>query len=156
MGVWVAVGAVVVGVAFGLYRKVTDGRFRTRATTSPDTTPDAPRAAMMAEVSSEASAVAVPGTWHGLELGERATLVQFSSAFCAPCRTTRVILGDVATTEPGVVHHDVDAEAELALVRELNILRTPTTIILDGTGREIARASGAPRKDQVLAALAEL
>ena len=27
------------------------------------------------------------------ELGPRATLVQFSSAFCAPCRATRQILG---------------------------------------------------------------
>src|SRR3954447_12446278 len=40
----------------------------------------------------------------GLEPGERATLVQFSSAFCAPCRTTRGLLADVAETVPGVRH----------------------------------------------------
>ncbi len=35
------------------------------------------------------------------ELGERATLLQFSSAFCAPCRATRRTLADVAAVGPG-------------------------------------------------------
>ncbi|UDY23128.1 thioredoxin family protein [Nocardioides sp. Kera G14] len=115
-------------MAFGLYRARTDGRFRT-------------------------STPAPPAAWHGHELGERATLIQFSSAFCAPCRVTRRILEDVAATEEGVVHVDIDAEAELALVRELGIVRTPTTLILNSAGEEIARAAGAPRKEQVLSAL---
>ena len=34
--------------------------------------------------------------------GERATLLQFSSAFCAPCRATRRVLGEVAELVPGV------------------------------------------------------
>ena len=41
--------------------------------------------------------------------GERASLVQFSSAFCAPCRTTRVVLKQVAELVPGVVAVEVDA-----------------------------------------------
>lgn len=89
-------------------------------------------------------------------LGERATLVQFSSAFCTPCRATRVILGEVAAATPGVVHIDIDAEAELALVRKVGILSTPTTLILDSKGYEIARAVGAPRKSQVLESLEAL
>lgn len=86
-------------------------------------------------------------------LGERATLVQFSSAFCTPCRATRVILGEVAASTSGVRHIDVDAEHELALVRKVGVLSTPTTLILDSQGFEIARAVGAPRKAQVLASL---
>lgn len=86
-------------------------------------------------------------------LGERATLLQFSSAFCTPCRATRVILGEVASATPGVIHIDIDAEHELALVRKVGILSTPTTLILDGQGYEIARAVGAPRKAQVLEVL---
>ena len=86
-------------------------------------------------------------------LGERATLLQFSSAFCTPCRATRVILGEVAAATPGVIHIDIDAEAELALVRKVGILSTPTTLILDSKGYEIARAVGAPRKAQVIASL---
>ena len=87
------------------------------------------------------------------ELGERATLLQFSSAFCTPCRATRVILGEVAAATSGVIHRDIDAESELALVRKVGILSTPTTLILDSKGYEIARAVGAPRKAQVLATL---
>src|SRR5437868_9420169 len=54
--------------------------------------------------------------------GERATLLQFSSAFCAPCKATRRVLSDVATAVPGVKHVEVDAESHLDLVRRLNIL----------------------------------
>ena len=87
------------------------------------------------------------------ELGERATLLQFSSAFCAPCRSTRRILADIADAVPGVVHVEVDAEHHLELVRRLGVLRTPTTLILDSHGAEITRAAGAPRKEQVLSSL---
>jgi hypothetical protein len=34
-------------------------------------------------------------------------------------------------------------------------MRTPTTLVLDAAGREVTRATGAPRKEQVLAALAQ-
>ena len=91
----------------------------------------------------------------GSSLGERATLVQFSSAFCAPCRATRVLLADIAATTPGVVTIEIDAEERLELTRQLNILRTPTVLILDADGRITRRASGLPRRDQVLAALGE-
>lgn len=90
----------------------------------------------------------------GVAAGDRATLVQFSSAFCAPCRTTRVILAEVETLVPGVSVADVDAESHLELVRELHILRTPTVLILDAEGFVVTRASGAPTRDQVLATLA--
>jgi thiol-disulfide isomerase/thioredoxin len=93
------------------------------------------------------------GTAYDEQRGERATLLQFSSAFCAPCRATRRTLADVARTVPGVSHVEVDAEEHLDLVRRLGILRTPTTLVLDGSGNEITRATGAPRPAQVLAAL---
>lgn len=132
IGLWIAVAALVLALGFGGYRLLRDGRFR------------GGRPAERVEVPS------IPG----LEtLGERATLVQFSSAFCAPCRATRRILSDVAEAVPGVVHVEIDAELHLETVRRLGILRTPTTLILDATGREIARAAGAPRKEQVLSAL---
>lgn len=89
----------------------------------------------------------------GAEPGERATLVQFSSAFCAPCRATRRVLSQVAGVVPGVVHVEIDAEHHLALVRQLSVQRTPTTIVLDASGAERTRAVGAPRAEQVLAAL---
>lgn len=100
------------------------------------------------------------GQWLGAdrlggELGERATLVQFSSAFCAPCRATRRVLGEVAGMVPGVTHLELDAEAHLDLVRELGILKTPTVLVLDHDGRVVRRATGQPRKADVIAALGE-
>ncbi|MCX5522060.1 thioredoxin family protein [Streptomyces bobili] len=91
----------------------------------------------------------------GGELGERATLVQFSSAFCAPCRATRRILGEVADLVPGVTHIEIDAEARLDLVRELAVLKTPTVLVLDADGHVVRRAGGQPRKADVIAALGE-
>ncbi|WAZ19773.1 thioredoxin family protein [Streptomyces cinnabarinus] len=91
----------------------------------------------------------------GGQLGERATLVQFSSAFCAPCRATRRILGEVAGMVPGVAHVEIDAEARLELVRELGILKTPTVLVLDADGRVVRRATGQPRRADVIAALGE-
>lgn len=89
----------------------------------------------------------------GVALGERATLVQFSSAFCAPCRATRQVLGQVCELVPGVTTVEIDAEAELELVRRLDVLRTPTVLVLDADGEIVSRASGAPTRDQVLVAL---
>ncbi|GLW46947.1 thiol reductase thioredoxin [Streptomyces sp. NBRC 14336] len=89
----------------------------------------------------------------GGQLGEKATLVQFSSAFCAPCRATRRVLGEVSAMVPGVAHVEIDAEARLELVRELGIVRTPTVLVLDAAGREVRRAAGQPRKADVIAAL---
>ncbi|MFI9751508.1 thioredoxin family protein [Streptomyces collinus] len=91
----------------------------------------------------------------GAELGERATLVQFSSAFCAPCRATRRVLDEVAGLVPGVTHVEIDAEAHLGLVRRLDILKTPTVLVLDADGRVVRRATGQPRKADVIAALGE-
>lgn len=89
----------------------------------------------------------------GTALGERATLVQFSSAFCAPCRATRRVLDEIAGMVPGVTHVEIDAEARLDLVRRLGIARTPTVLVLDAGGRVVRRAAGQPRKADVIAAL---
>lgn len=89
----------------------------------------------------------------GEELGERATLLQFSSAFCTPCRATRTLLGQVVTDFPGIKHVEIDAESNLELVRELKINSTPTTLVLDASGRELSRAVGAPKRSDVITVL---
>ncbi|WP_148611859.1 thioredoxin family protein [Nocardioides rubriscoriae] len=139
-GAYVAIAAVVLALAFGLWRRRVDGRF----VAATDAVTDA------ADVPAESLLTDTP--WADA-LGERATLVQFSSAFCAPCRTTRVVLADVARAEAGVRHLEVDAEQHLDLVRRLGVMRTPTTIVLDAAGRELGRAAGAPTKEQVLRSL---
>ncbi|WP_246081110.1 thioredoxin family protein [Nonomuraea mesophila] len=91
----------------------------------------------------------------GERLGERVTLVQFSTAFCQPCRATRRILSDVSTLVPGVRHVEIDAESRLDLVRRLQIMRTPTVLVLDVAGAVVKRASGLPRKADVLVAVGD-
>lgn len=86
-------------------------------------------------------------------LGERATLVQFSSAFCQPCRATRRVLAKVAAMVDGVAHIEVDAEARLSLVRRLDVRRTPTVLVLDAAGRVVSTATGQPRTADVIAAI---
>ena len=92
----------------------------------------------------------------GLPLGQRATLVQFSTAFCAPCRATRRILAEVAGMIDGVAHVEIDAESHLDLVRRLDIRRTPTVLVIGPDGRIAKRASGQPRKADVIAAVGEV
>jgi thiol-disulfide isomerase/thioredoxin len=151
-GIVVVLVVLVLASAFGLYRRRTDGRLRT------------------VEIpADEAGSVPVPGApageGHGHDgdrvgpadigepLGERATLVQFSSAFCAPCRATRVVLDEVSGMVDGVTHVEIDAEAHLDLVRRLDVRRTPTVLVLDAHGVVRVRAAGAPRKADVIAAI---
>jgi thiol-disulfide isomerase/thioredoxin len=89
----------------------------------------------------------------GGPLGRQATLVQFSTAFCAPCRPTRQILAQLAGLVDGVSHVEVDAAERLDLVRRLRISSTPTVLVLDPRGAIVKRASGLPRKADVIAAL---
>jgi thiol-disulfide isomerase/thioredoxin len=89
-------------------------------------------------------------------LGRKATLVQFSTAFCAPCRATRQVLADVADVVDGVAHVEIDAESRLELVRRLDIYTTPTVLVLGPDGEIAVRASGQPRKADVIAAIGKI
>jgi hypothetical protein len=53
----------------------------------------------------------------------------------------------------GVRHVDIDAAERLDLVRRLRISSTPTVLVLDQRGAIVKRASGVPRKADVIAAL---
>lgn len=92
----------------------------------------------------------------GTELGSRATMVQFSSAFCTPCRATKVLLEDMVKTMPDVHYAHIDAESHLELVRKLDIRSTPTTLFLNGAGVEVGRAMGTPKRAQVHAAVSAI
>ncbi|MCG5216937.1 thioredoxin family protein [Streptosporangium sp. KLBMP 9127] len=128
-GWWVLLGALALGTMIGVVRLRRDGRLREK----PD---------------DRLSADDIGG-----ELGRRATLVQFSTAFCQPCRATRRILTEIAGMVPGVTHVEIDAESRLDLVRSLNVLRTPTVLVLDASGGVVKRGTGLPRKADVIAAL---
>ncbi|MCL1870010.1 MAG: thioredoxin family protein [Promicromonosporaceae bacterium] len=90
----------------------------------------------------------------GVTLGERATFLQLSAEVCAPCRATARVLGSLAAAEDGVAHHELDVDHHLDLVSRLHVLTTPTVLVLDPDGVEIARASGAMTPAQARQALA--
>ncbi|MBF8186795.1 thioredoxin family protein [Nonomuraea sp. K274] len=129
-GLWVALATLALGTLIGVVHLRRDGRVR------------------------ENSGDRLSESDLGAGLGERATLVQFSTAFCQPCRATRRILADVSALVPGVRHVEVDAESRLDLVRRLDVTRTPTVLVLDPEGNVTKKATGQPRKADVLAALA--
>lgn len=137
---WAAL-ILVLGLAtgFGLWRRRVDGKF----------------ARVKAPATIE-SVQKLTANQLGQPLGEQATLVEFSSAFCAPCRATRRVLERIEKSVDGVSLIEIDAESKLDLTREFNILRTPTVLILDSTGAVRRRAVGQPRHADVVAALAEI
>ena len=92
----------------------------------------------------------------GTSLGDRATVVQFSTTFCSSCRAAKVLISDVVSKRSDVKYVEIDAESNLELVRKLDIRSTPTTLFLDKKGFEIARAVGAPKRDQVTSAINRL
>ena len=125
-GTGVVLLVLALAAAFGFYRKFSEGRVRATTTTID----------------------------HGIgSLGETGTILQFSSAFCAPCRAAKVISSEVASLVPGVKHIEIDAESNLELVRTFNVMRTPTLFVLDKHGQVSARIAGVPRKNELLIAL---
>jgi thiol-disulfide isomerase/thioredoxin len=133
-GVWVVLAALALALGFGGYRSLTDGRAR-----------------KVSEGRPRLDAVRL-----GEDLGQQATLVQFSATVCAPCRTTHRVLSEVSAQRPGVAHIDLNAETRLDLVEEFGITRTPTVLLLDSSGAVRHRIVGAARKDEVLGALQDL
>ena len=165
-GIWLLLAVLVLATAFGLWRKRTDGRMRDVAPSGdvapgPDGTPvplpdGSPEVDVHTASAAEHAGERLSADDLGVALGDRATLVQFSTAFCQPCRATRTVLGTVAGQVKGVVHVEIDAESHLDLVRRLDIMRTPTVLVLDCDGLIRKRASGQPRQADVVAALGEV
>ncbi|MDP9026487.1 MAG: thioredoxin, partial [Actinomycetota bacterium] len=73
----ILVGLVAVASALGLIWRASQGRVRAAA-----------------------------GRIEGLQLGERATLLQLSSEFCSPCRSTARVLTGISTGD--IRHIEVD------------------------------------------------
>ena len=90
-GAIVVLVVLVAATGFGLYRRATDGALKPVEIPADPTDalplPGAPEGAGQAHQGDRLTAEDI-----GVALGERATLVQFSSAFCAPCRATKIVL----------------------------------------------------------------
>ncbi|WP_342357150.1 thioredoxin domain-containing protein [Paramicrobacterium chengjingii] len=81
-------------------------------------------------------------------------LVLYTSAFCAPCAAARRAVADVQNLVPWVTSIERDVVAHETHAEADGISSTPTLLILSPSGREVFRAEGAPRTDQLLTAVA--
>jgi thiol-disulfide isomerase/thioredoxin len=128
-GVLVLVGTLVLATVAGVLLRRRDGRVRTVSTS------------------------ALPADVQELVAPAGVTLVQLSTTFCAPCRQARVVLANLAERIDGLHHTELDLTERPDLARELSVLRTPTTLAVDGNGTELLRVGGVPKRDELLAAL---
>ena len=92
----------------------------------------------------------------GSDYGDRATIVQFSTTFCSSCRAAKALIKDVVKDQSDIKYLEIDAESNLDLVIKVDIKSTPTTLFLDRAGFEIARATSAPKRDQLIKVVASL
>ncbi|WNV91147.1 thioredoxin family protein [Umezawaea sp. Da 62-37] len=134
-GLWALVAVLVAVGAIGFLLRAREGRIKAAG--------------------AEGTGPPLPGPVRALLNPEDpVTLVQLSTTFCAPCGQTRVLLADLADRTEGLRHVDLDVTDMPEVARELGVLRTPTTLALSGTGAEILRVGGVPKRDALLAALA--
>jgi thiol-disulfide isomerase/thioredoxin len=135
-GAYVLLAVLVFSAAFGIYRKVSDGKLR------------------------EEIVPPLQGLTEHLHLDHdhppQVTFLQFSSEFCQPCRVTTKLLDEVTNSFPAICHIELDVVEHMDLVKTYGITRTPTTLIIDQSGTVHFRATGVPKKAELTAAVADL
>ena len=135
-GTYVLLAVLALSVAFGVYRKVSDGKLR------------------------EEIVPPLQGLSEHLHLDHdhppQVTFLQFSSEFCQPCRVTNKLLDEVTNSFPAICHIELDVVEHMDLVKNYGITRTPTTLIIDKSGTVHFRATGVPKKAELTAAVTDL
>ncbi|MEV5542595.1 thioredoxin family protein [Saccharopolyspora shandongensis] len=139
-GTWALLIAVAVAAVFGLVWRAREGKVRT-ATGGEESMYDKLPEGLRQQLAD------APDT------GAKVTLLQLSTTFCAPCRHTRILLSDFVGRTEGVRHVEVDLTDHPEWSTPLRVHRTPTTLVLDGAGRELFRVGGVPRRDELATAL---
>lgn len=86
----------------------------------------------------------------------RAAFVLFSTETCARCPQVRRMLHGIVSDRGALVVHDVDLTHRADLAAKNRVLSTPTTLLVDADGQVVARFTGVPRREAVIAALDEL
>ncbi|MFJ4224855.1 thioredoxin family protein [Microbacterium sp. NPDC089695] len=95
-----------------------------------------------------------PNDAGAVDLGARATLVQFSTETCSRCPQVRRLLSSYAADDDALVHVDIDLTRRPDLSARYRVLQTPTTFIVDATGAVRARFHGVPQPRALTEALA--
>jgi len=92
----------------------------------------------------------------GAQFGERATLVQFSTQFCAKCPATSRLLQSETAELDGVEHLEIDLTDAIEVAKRFSVLQTPTVLVIDETGQLCARITGAPTAGAIRDELAKV
>lgn len=87
----------------------------------------------------------------GLDAQRPAAAVLFGAPSCRPCGNVRQVLSEVAAHRPHFGWVSVDAGEHLDLVRRHRVLRVPTLFVIDRSGAIVARTSGVPQREDLLA-----
>lgn len=90
------------------------------------------------------------------KFGDKATLIQFSTEICSVCVQTARLYQQIEKNTPGVKHVEVDITDRLSLAAHFNIMQTPTTLIVDKTGKVRSRIGGAPTEKIIMQELEKL
>ena len=83
------------------------------------------------------------------KFGKRVTFLQFSSEMCSQCVQTARLFRDLEAHSDDILHIEVDITNRLDLAKKFHILQTPTTLVLDHTGRVTSRIGGAAKAETI-------
>ena len=134
MNLWLPILILALASAFGLWWRSKQGQFKKAAAAS-------------------SPHKFVSNSEIGIELGQRVTILQFSSTFCSPCKATAQMITNLVKNMSDVVYMQIKSEENLQLIQKFDIKSTPTVVFFNGHGMEVGRAVGTPTNDQVLAAI---
>jgi thioredoxin-like negative regulator of GroEL len=83
------------------------------------------------------------------QLGQKATLVQFTTEYCGLCPGVRRTLSQLAYRTGGLEFCEVDITNRLDVAARFSISQTPTVFVLNSDGRLVFRVGGVPKIKQL-------
>ena len=151
MNLWLPIGILVIASVFGFYWRSQQGKLKVAPKTSDKALNSVTNEELSKIIRAKSSFMvnSDPNEQHQLQLGKNVTLLQFSSAFCSPCKATAQIISHLVEGMDDVVYIQVASEENLKLVEKFDIKSTPTVIFFNREGIEVGRAVGIPTKEQV-------
>ena len=148
MNLWLPIGILALATVFGLYWRSQQGQLKAPVIEGNTITNEEINKIIRHKSSFMVNSDLLDR--HQLQLGKNVTLLQFSTAFCSPCKATAQIISQLVQGMDDVVYFQVASEENLKLVEKFDIKTTPTVIFFNRDGIEVGRAAGIPTKEQVL------